>query len=155
MKRNLKSNQQIMKPDKRLLEACEVLRYAVEHPNEESDIILQQGVYKQKDPEAIMTVKVDGVEVGYKVKECSPLDMSPYFDRYVYFKVPGDRLKDLSKREMSAIKTAILDAFFEPQQGEIHVEVIGWDAMLLWQRFQVAYPVKVRNDFTVVGAQIQ
>ncbi len=151
----MKPNQQILKPDKRLLEACEQLRYAVEHPNEGSDIILQQGVYKQKDPEAIMTVKVDGVEVGYKVKECSKLEMSPYFDRYAYIKVPGHKLTDLSKREMAQIKTAVLEAFFEVQQGEVHVEVIGWDAILLWQRFMVAFPVKVRDDFTVVGAQLQ
>jgi len=142
MKRNLKPNQQILKPDKRLLEACEQLRYAVEHPNERSDVIMQQGIYRQKDPEAIMTVKVDGVEVGYKVKPSSDLEMSPYFDRYVYFKVPGHRLSDLTKKELAAIKTALLEAFFEVQQGEIRVEVIGWDAMLFRQRFMVAFPVE-------------
>jgi len=142
MKRNLKPNQRILTPDKRLLEACEQLRHAVEHPNERSDVIMQQGIYKQKDPEAIMTVKVDGVEVGYKVKQSSTLKMSPYFDRYCYFKVPGHRLSDLTKQELSAIKTALLEAFFEPQQGEIKVEVIGWDAMLLRQRFMVCFPVE-------------
>ena len=119
MTRDLNPNQQIMKPDGRLLEACEDLRYAVEHPGERSDIIMQQGLYKQLDPEAIMTVKVDGVEVGYTVKPSSALEMSPYFDRYCYFKVPGHRLSDLSKKELAAIKTALLEAFFEVQQGEI------------------------------------
>jgi hypothetical protein len=138
----LRSNQQIMKPDGRLLEACEDLRYAVEHPNERSEIIEQQGIYRQKDPEAIMVVKVDGVEVGYEVKPSSALEMSPYFDRYVYVKVPGHRLRDLSKVEMSAIKTALLEAFFEVQQGRIQMEVIGWDAMLIRQRFMVAFPVE-------------
>ena len=142
MNRNLKPNQQILKPDKRLFEACEDLRFFVEHPNERSDVIMQQGIYKQKDPEAIMTVKVDGVEIGYKVKPSSALEMSPYFDRYCYFKVPGHRLSDLTKQELSAIKTALLEAFFEPQQGEIKVEVIGWDAMLLRQRFMVCFPVE-------------
>jgi hypothetical protein len=151
----LKQNQQIIKPDRRLFEACEQLRYAVEHPNESSEIIMQQGVYKQKDPEAIMTVQVDGVVVGYKVKPCSPLVMNPYFDRYAFLKVPGFRLADLSKQELKAIKTAFLDAFFEIQQGKIHSEMIGIDAMLFWQRFQVAFPVKIADNFTVVGAQIQ
>jgi len=141
-KRNLKPNQQIIRPDKRLLEACEALRYAIEHPNERSEIIMQQGIYKQKDPEAIMTVTVDGVVVGYKVKSSSPIELCPYFDRYVFFKVPGHKLSDLSKQELSAIKTAILDAFFEVQQGEIKTEVIGWDAMMLRQRFAVAFPVE-------------
>ena len=141
-----------MKPDGRLLEACEDLRYAVEHPGERSDIIMQQGLYKQLDPEAIMTVKVDGVEVGYTVKPSSALEMSPYFDRYVYFKVPGHQLKDLSKPELAAIKTALLEAFFEPQQGQVHVEVIGYDAMLLRQRFMVVFPVERNpNVVSLVG----
>lgn len=142
VKRQLKRNQRIIRPDGRLFEACEQLRYAVEHPNERSEIIMQQGIYRQKDPEAIMTVQVDGVEVGYKVKPSSALELSPYFDRYVYFKVPGFQLKDLTKQELAAIKMALLEAFFEVQQGQIQVEVIGWDAMLLRQRFQVAFPVE-------------
>ena len=150
--RSLKPNQKILKPDHRLLEACEQLRYTIEHPNKRSEIIMNQGIYKQKDPESIMTVKVDGVEVGYKVKPSSALEMSPYFDRYVYFKVPGHRLTDLSKQEMSAIKTAILEAFFEVQQGEIISEVVGWDAMLLRQRFMVVFPVERNpNVVSLVG----
>jgi hypothetical protein len=147
----LKPNQTIMKPDGRLLEACEDLRRAVEHPNDRSDIILQQGIYKQNDPEAIMVIKVDGVEVGYKVKESSPLEMNPYFDRYCYFKVPGHRLSDLTKKELSAIKTALLEAFFEPQQGKIQVEVIGWDAMLLRQRFMVCFPVNTNPGLVSIA----
>jgi hypothetical protein len=142
VRRELKPNQRIIRPDKRLFEACEQLRYVVEHPNERSEIIMEQGIYKHKDPEAIMRVTVDGVTVGYKVKASSPLEISPYFDRYVYFKVPGHRLSDLTKAELSAIKTALLEAFFEVQQGQVQVEVIGWDAMLLRQRFMVAFPVE-------------
>ena len=145
--RELKPNQQILKPDKRLLESCEALRYAVEHPNERSEIIMNQGIYKQKDPEAIMTVKVDGVEVGYKVKEASPLEMNPYFDRYVYVKVPGHRIGDLSKAETRAIMTAILETFFEPQQGKINeIEGLSFDSLGYWQRFAVAFPVRVSQS---------
>lgn len=141
----------ILNPDKRLLEACEQLRHAVEHPNEQSDIILQQGVYRQKDPEAIMTVKVDGVEVGYKVKPCSRIEMDPYFDRYAYLKVPGHRLVDLSSEEFKAIKAALFEAFFEPQQGKINVELIGWDALLMWQRFQVAFPIERNKNLVSIA----
>ena len=152
VRRKLKPNQKILKPDKRLLAACEALRYAVEHPNERSEIILQQEIYKQTDPEAIMTIKVDGVEVGYKVKKSSPFEMSPYFDRYVYFRVVGHKLSDLGKEELSAIKTALLDGFFEVQQGSIKVEVIGWDAMLMRQRFMVAFAYeKNPNVISLVG----
>ena len=148
----LRPNQRILTPDKRLLEACEQLRHAVEHPNERSEIIEQQGIYRQKDPEAIMTVKVDGVEVGYKVRESSPLEINPYFKRYVYVKVPGHRIGDLTRVEVRAIMTAIMEAFFEPQQGEIQVEIIGWDAMLLRQRFMVVFPVERNpNVVSLVG----
>jgi hypothetical protein len=143
--RELKPNQTIMKPDGRLLAACEDLRYQVEHPNECADIVASISGVRANDPEAIQTVKVDGVEVGYKVKPSSPLEMNPYFDRYCYFKVPGHRLSDLSKKELAAIKTSLLEAFFEPQQGKIQVEVIGWDAMLIRQRFMVAFPMRMGN----------
>jgi hypothetical protein len=148
---HLKPNQRILTPDKRLLEACEVLRYAVEHPNERSEIIMQQGIYRQKDPEAIMTVQVDGVVIGYKVKQSSPLEISPYFWRYAFIKVPGYRMADLTKQELAAIKTAVLEAFFEPQQGRIIVEVIGYDAMLLRQRFQVAFPVELNPGLVSIA----
>ena len=148
----LRPNQRILTPDKRLLEACEDLRRTVEHPNERSDIIMQQGLYKQLDPEAIMTVKVDGVEVGYKVKKSNALEMSPYFDRYVYMKVPGHRLKDLTKPELKAVMTALLDTFFEPQQGQILQEIIAQDAMLIRQRFMVCFPVERNlNIVSLVG----
>jgi hypothetical protein len=153
MTRNLKPNQQIMKPDGRLLEACEDLRRAVEHPNERSEIIMQQGIYKQKDPEAIMTVKVDGVEVGYKIKESSPLEMNPYFKRYVYVKVPGHRIGDLTKAEVRAIMTAIMETFFEPQQGPIEeIKGLSSDSLGWWQQFAVAFPVQRNpNVLSLVG----
>jgi hypothetical protein len=134
-----KKLKEILTPDKRIYEACEALRQFVEHPNDRSDIILNQGIYRAKDPEAIQVVKVDGVEIGYKVKPCSLLEINPYFDRYVYYKVTGYRLTDLSHKEMDSIKTTIYDVFFEPQQGEIHIDVISYDAMLLWQRFAVVF----------------
>ena len=136
---------EIIKPDKRLLEACESLRYAVEHPDVDSEIMLAKGVYKYRNPEAIMTTIVDGVVIGYKVKPCSPLAMNPYFDRYAYVRVPEHRLTDLSDKEMAAIKLAMLEAFFDTQQGEIKVEVIGDGALLMWQRFMVVFPVKFQQ----------
>ena len=136
---------EILTPDKRLLEACNKLRNAVEHPNADSEIIMAQGVYRQKDPEAIMIVKVDGVVIGYKVKACSPLEINPYFDRYAYVRVPDHRLTDLSDKQLASIKVALLEAFFEPQQGEVKTEVIGNGAILLTQRFMVIFPVKFQD----------
>jgi hypothetical protein len=141
----LKRTKEVVKLDGRLLEACTELRHTVEHPNESADIIIAKGIYRRKDPEAIMTIDCDGVVVGYKIKECSPLEINPYYDRYVYVRTPDYRLKDLSDKELAVIKFTVLEAFFEQQQGEIHVEVIGEGALLMWQRFMVAFAYKYQN----------
>ncbi|MGD0278254.1 MAG: hypothetical protein ABSC11_02985 [Smithella sp.] len=141
---------QVILPDSRLLEACTQLRHTVEHPNENADIIIGKGLYRKKDPEAIMAIECDGVVVGYKIKECSPLEINPYFDRYVYVRTPDYRLKDLSERQLAQIKFTVLEAFFEQQQGEIHVEVIGEGALLLWQRFMVIFPYKYQSATSFV-----
>jgi hypothetical protein len=125
--------------DAKLKEACIALRHRVEHPNEVSDILLQNGIYRQKDPEAILTIRLDGVEVGYKVKPSSALELNQYFDRWVYLKIPGYRLYDLTNRQLASIKTAIYDAFFEPQMSKIHVKIIDAEAMVMIQRFMVAF----------------
>ena len=95
----MRRTKEVVKLDGRLLEVCNELRHAVEHPNQSADIIIAKGIYRKKDPDAIMTIECDGVVVGYKIKECSPLEINPYYDRYVYIRVPDYRLKDLSERE--------------------------------------------------------
>ena len=140
-----KKLKEIIKLDKRLLEACEALRYDVEHPNANSEIMMAQGVYQKKDPEAMQTAIIDGVVLGSKVKPCSTLAINPYFDRYAFVRTPDHRLTDLSDNQLAIIKTTLLEAFFEPQQGEVHVEVIGLGALLMWQRFMVVFPVKFQQ----------
>jgi len=100
-----------------------------------------------------MTVKVDGVEVGYKVRESSPLEMNPYFKRYVYVKVSGHRIGDLTRAEVRAIITAITEAFFEPQQGPIEeIKGLAADSLGYWQQFAVAFPVERNpNVLSLVG----
>ena len=140
-----KRRKEVITLDFRLLEACHDLRYRVEHPDREADIIMAGGLYRHKDPERIWGVKVDGVEIGYKVAPCSPLEINPYFDRYVYIRTPGYRMRDLSEMELAALKFAVLETFFQQQQGEIKVEIIGEGALLLWQRFMVIFPYKYQN----------
>jgi hypothetical protein len=129
----------VLPTDKELCEACVQLRHRVEHPNEVSDIQLQNGVYRQKDPEAILTIRVNGVEVGYRVKPCSALEVNQYFDRWVYLRIPGYRLYDLTNKQLASIKTALYGAFFEPQMSKIHVQILTSESMVMVQRFMVAY----------------
>lgn len=144
----LAKNKQIkeaIKLDGRLLDACNDLRYRVEHPNEEADIIAAGGIFRTKDPERILTTKVDGVEIGYKVKPSSPLEINPYFDRYCYIRFKDHRLQDVSDQELAVVKFSCLEAFFEPQMGEIKSEIIGQGAILMRQRFMVVFPYKYQD----------
>ncbi|MEN6423305.1 MAG: hypothetical protein ABFD76_15300 [Smithella sp.] len=140
-----KRMKEVVKLDRRLLDACEELRYTVEHPDKEADIIMSGGVFRTKDTERIMTVKVDGVEIGYKVKPSSSLEINPYFDRYCYIRTPEHRLSDLTDKQLAVIKFTVLEAFFEPQQGGINTEVIGDGAILLKQRFMVVFAHKFQD----------
>jgi hypothetical protein len=115
----------ILKPDIRLLDACIKLRHHVEHQGKDAS-------------DQIFTVKVDGVVIGYKVVESSPLIIDPYFTRYCLIKTPGYKQTELKARELAAIKTAVLEAFFEPQQGPISVKVINEETIEFSQVFMIA-----------------
>lgn len=144
LKRNNKLKE-VVKADGRLLEACMELRYEVEHPDKDADIVVAGGFFRRKDPEEIKAIEVDGLVVGYKIEPCSPLEMNVYFDRYVYVRAPGYRLSDFSLREIAIMKYSLYEAFFQPQQSQIHMEVIGQGAFLLWQRFMVVFAYKYQN----------
>lgn len=119
----------IIHPDARLLDACIALRQYVEHLGKRAnDLDMKNKVH---------TVSVDGVEIGYKVQS-SALLINPYFVRHCYIKTPGWRLDELKSRELAAIKTAVLEAFFEPQQGDISIKIPAYDCMVLSQMFSIA-----------------
>lgn len=138
-----------------LNQALEALREFVEHPNRRSDIIMQRGIYQHKDQTAIQTVAIDGVVFGYQVKENSPLELNPYFDRYAYCKVAGHSLAELrASGEFKRFYTAMLDAFFEPQQGEIKFRQLSNDCFRLGQRFMVAFPVNTNPDLVSIAGGV-
>jgi hypothetical protein len=129
----------VMPEDVKLREKCEALRYAVEHPNERGDIVFNGQGYRLKDPTAWIAFDYNGVRVGYRVVPCSPLEINHYFDRMAFFEVPGYRIYDLTVTQLVSIKTAVLDAFFEPQMSRVH-ENIGKnnERVMMTQRFMVA-----------------
>lgn len=142
----------VLRHERKLKERLEALRYAVEHPNQESDIVTRGGVYRQKDPTEVITIKCDGVEVGYQVKPCSILEINPYFDRYVYLRVPGYKITDLKDEEIIRIKGAIYETFFNDYQSPIHLRVVPPDCLILCQRFEVAYlREKNKNLVSLIG----
>jgi hypothetical protein len=122
-----------------LKEKCEELRWVVEHPNQDGKIMLKTGVTVDRDPKTIMTTKVDGIEIGYRVVPSSPLEINPYFERDVFLKVPGYKISELSKEERTSILVTLFEVFLDQQQGMPDIRAISDDAVKISQRFQVAF----------------
>lgn len=138
--------------DKTIREACQDIRYKVEHPNEDSDIIMQQGVYKQKDPRRALTAKLDGVVIGYQVIDPCPLEINPVMIRNVFVKFPGYTIKEIPDHQLKPIMFAIFEEMFDQQQGEIKVSQTDRDTIKLTQTFMISMIVnKNPNLVSKVG----
>jgi hypothetical protein len=135
LKKKIKGKE-IIHSDKDLRKACEELRYYVEHPNESSEIMLNKGIYKLKDPEAIQTIKCDGVEIGYKVAPLSPLAIGTMV-RKIFIKIPGYKIEEVPKKDRDAIMGAVFDAFIDEQQDVPEIKSTADDAMLITQTFML------------------
>jgi len=129
---------------------CAELRRVVEHPNQEGKILLKTGVTVDRDPKVVMTTKVDGIEIGYRVLPSSPLELNAYFDREIFVKIPGYKFSDLSEEERAKLMSTVFECFIEAQQGKPHIEPIKEDCVLIRQRFMVAFFHKFQSAFSQV-----
>jgi hypothetical protein len=129
-----------------LRQKCADLRYIVEHQNKEGKILLRTGVTVDRDPKTVMTTKVDGIEIGYRVLPSSPLELNAYFDREIYIKIPGYKFSDLNEEERTKLMSTVFECFIEAQQGKPHIEPIKEDCVLIRQRFMVAFFHKFRQS---------
>ena len=130
----------IIKPDGRLKEACIALRDYVEHLGKRADSVEMR--------DKIHTVKLDGVEIGYKVTADSPLAINPYFTRTVIVHTPGWNMLQFKASELAAIKTAVFDAFFSDVQIMPQFLSTGkLDCIAIQQRFEVASITRGENYF--------
>lgn len=121
----------VLNPDGRVLEACQQLRHYVEH--------LGKRANEPEMKDKIHMVRIDGVEVGYRLIEDSPLLINPYFTRVVYVKTPGWNMLDFKTNELAAIKTAVFDVFFSDVQSMPQILIPkSPDCMTFVQRFEIA-----------------
>jgi hypothetical protein len=142
---------QILPTAENLAQKCKDLRYIVEHPNREAYIMSQTGVTVERDPKLVMTAKIDGVEVGYRVVPSSPLEINPYFQRDVFVKFPGYRLDEVGEIDRLKIANTVCDEFLDVQQGNI-INNTTRECIALSQQFQVAFPVRVSQSQIQVPA---
>jgi len=101
-------NNRILKVDTKVQDALESLSDHVDNLMR-SGLALRGSVYKAPDRKEVYTVKVDGVEFGYRLE-----DHQIYMRRVVYMKVPGYRISDISEDERARIMTALFNVFFLP-----------------------------------------
>ena len=141
----------VVREDRDLRMACRELRHKVEHPNEDSDIILQQGIYKAKDPERLLTLKVNGVVVGYQVKAPNPLEIAPVMVRNVFIKFPGYKVDEIPDSQLKPIMFAIFQEMFDDQQHEIKVSQTDKDTIKLTQTFMLAVQVERSPDLVSIA----
>jgi hypothetical protein len=121
-------NNRIIEADSKLQEACEELRDYVDHINKQPAIMLKGLVYRGRDIKAINTIKVDGVEIGYRIKE-----FETFIRRQVFIKVPGYRIKDITKAQRSKILTAVFNVFIVIGASVPRISVIAPDCFLFEQ----------------------
>jgi hypothetical protein len=134
---------------------CAELRRIVEHPNQDGKIMLKTGVTVERDPKVIMTTKVDGIEIGYRVIPSSPLELNAYFDREIFIRIPGYKFSDLQEDEREKLMSTVFECFIEAQQGKPHIEPIKEDCVLIRQRFMVAFFHKFQQSTIQVPGGIQ
>jgi hypothetical protein len=143
----------IMPQSADLKQKCEDLRYIVEHPNREGLIMSQTGVTVQRDPKLVMTIKCDGVEVGYRVVPSSPLEINPYFDRDVFIRIPGYKFSDLSVEEREKFFSTIFEVFIEAQMEQPKIEPLSEESVKISQHFMVAFPMRVPEGKKITKEQ--
>ena len=138
-------------PSNKVLEAaCADLRYEVEHQGSQSPIILLGATYKATDPNAIKTVKLDGVEVGYQVKHIK----GAHFMRCIYVKIPGYKWSEIPKWDIDKIIGAVLDGAIEVQTGDVEIDLIAPDCYLISQVFEVAFQYEKNPDLRSIAGGV-
>ena len=116
-----------------LKQVLEGLRDYVDNINKAPSMILKNGVYKQRNKDAVQKTSWNGWEFGYQV-----LEHKGFLLRKCFMKCKG-RWNELPEKEKNEVTTTALDAMFDKQQGLPKFIQIAPDCMLIGQKFQVTY----------------
>jgi len=115
----------ILRSNVEIQDACETLKEYVH--NQAVDTLIHK----------IYTIKAGGVEIGYRRKA-----YRTFMRREVFIRVPGYKIEDLSKRERSAIMTAVFNVFTIPGSSMPEIEQIARDCLLIRQDMIPLIPVE-------------
>jgi hypothetical protein len=118
----------ILQGDNRLQSACEAIR---EHGDNmrAGSINLDGTTYQSRDAATIWTVKVDGIEIGYRLQV-----FNTYLNRQVFIKVPGAQIAEIKAAERERIMSAVFNVFVHPGSNLPTIDAIAPDCILLQQQ---------------------
>lgn len=107
------------------------LRHFVDNFNVTPKIALRAGdTFKQLSEAEVYTTKVDSWEFGYKLEE-----YPTFFKREVYIKVLGAKIAEVAELERKAVVTAVFEACIDIGAGEVNIDLISPDCLLVTQEF--------------------
>jgi hypothetical protein len=127
-------------------DAFEELRNFVENLNKAPNIALRGGSFKGLDPNAVYTNKVDGWEVGYRLK-----DLGVSMLREIFIK-SDQKLEDIPEKEREPIVNGILDVFIDMGQGEVTAGQISPFALKFSQTFVPMCLVNTNPNLVSIGS---
>jgi hypothetical protein len=119
-----------MKEERDILQGAADLQAACESLKDHGENIARHGrTFLDTDRDKVWTVKVGGVEVGYRIQV-----FKTYLNRQVFIKVPGYRIADLSNEEREKIMSAVFNVFVHPGSNIPSVNGIKQDTILMQQQ---------------------
>lgn len=113
----------ILQGDADLQGACESLR------DHAQNLSRRGRTFLDTDRDKIWTVKVGGVEIGYRMQV-----FNTYLNRQVFIKVPGYRIADLSNEEREKVMSAVFNVFVHQGSNVPSIDQVAQDTMLMQQQ---------------------
>jgi|GEM_PF-2631309 hypothetical protein len=119
----------ILKGDAGLQSACEDLKDHGDNVGRLPDLALRGGTFTEADRKRIWTVKVDGIEIGYRLQA-----FRTYLNRQVFIKTPGQQIGEISNEERQRIMSAVFNVFVIQGAAVPTIDSVAPDCILLQQQ---------------------
>lgn len=141
-----KHDGKILRKDSRILDALVDLRNFVDNINRAPKIAYRNGIYRGIDKEAIQTVHIDGVEVGYQLQ-----DKGAFVRRRVFIKIPGYDIAEIPQEQIDPICSAVMEALLDHGQAMPKIARVADDCLYLEQDFVPVYLVERNPNIVTPG----
>ena len=135
---------------KALEAACADLRYEVEHQGEGGAIILLGSTYRATDPNAIKTLTMDGIEVGYQLKATA---RDSVFARIIFVRVKGHQWHEVPKKDSDRKAKAFFVPVVEIRENKYDLSINRYKE-IAYEEVQYDPPLKILDQLESLEAEI-